>query len=113
MKNKDVCQEKYFFLKKIRLFLEFWDCYQQVNTDGQFILSKTLRRVTLVDSSLTPKRKATQFAIVNLVHCRLTPTRPFSEKSPTLVCLLCCIEHVFGEQKNDWATKRYELFAIN
>jgi hypothetical protein len=45
MKNKYECQEKSFFLKKIRLFLEFWDCYQQVNTDGQFILSKTLRRV--------------------------------------------------------------------
>ncbi|MDR1268503.1 MAG: hypothetical protein LBK82_03155 [Planctomycetaceae bacterium] len=30
-----------------------------------------------------PKRKATQIAFVNLVHSRLTPTRPFSKRSPT------------------------------
>ncbi|MDR1270372.1 MAG: hypothetical protein LBK82_12690 [Planctomycetaceae bacterium] len=27
------------------------------------------------------------FAVINLIHCRLSPTRPFSERSPTL-CLL-------------------------
>ncbi|MDR1140082.1 MAG: hypothetical protein LBL62_00215 [Planctomycetaceae bacterium] len=32
---------------------------------------------------LTPKRLAIQFAVVNLIHCRLSPTRPFSERSPT------------------------------
>ncbi|MDR1268013.1 MAG: hypothetical protein LBK82_00675 [Planctomycetaceae bacterium] len=29
---------------------------------------------------MIPKRKAISFAVVNLVHCRLTPTQPFSEK---------------------------------
>jgi hypothetical protein len=24
------------------------------------------------------------FIVVNLIHCRLSPTRPFSERSPTL-----------------------------
>ncbi|MDR1270031.1 MAG: hypothetical protein LBK82_10955 [Planctomycetaceae bacterium] len=33
---------------------------------------------------MTPKRKATQIAVVNLVHSRLTPTQPFSERLPTL-----------------------------
>ncbi|MDR1268933.1 MAG: hypothetical protein LBK82_05360 [Planctomycetaceae bacterium] len=33
--------------------------------------------------ALTPTRKATPFAIVNLVHSRLLPTQPFSERSPT------------------------------
>ncbi|MDR1268719.1 MAG: hypothetical protein LBK82_04275 [Planctomycetaceae bacterium] len=32
---------------------------------------------------LTSKRKATPFAVAHLVHSRLTPTRPFSERSPT------------------------------
>ncbi|MDR1268136.1 MAG: hypothetical protein LBK82_01295 [Planctomycetaceae bacterium] len=32
---------------------------------------------------MTPKRKAIQFAIVNLIHCRLSPTQPFSERLPT------------------------------
>ncbi|MDR1269107.1 MAG: hypothetical protein LBK82_06255 [Planctomycetaceae bacterium] len=35
---------------------------------------------------MTPKLKATPFAVVNLIHCRLTPTRPISKRSPTL-CL--------------------------
>ncbi|MDR1268089.1 MAG: hypothetical protein LBK82_01060 [Planctomycetaceae bacterium] len=39
------------------------------------------RRLSLL---LTPKRKATQFAIVNPVHCRLSPTQPFSKRLPTL-----------------------------
>ncbi|MDR1269719.1 MAG: hypothetical protein LBK82_09350, partial [Planctomycetaceae bacterium] len=33
--------------------------------------------------NLIPKRKAIPFAVVNPVHCRLSPTRPFSERSPT------------------------------
>ncbi|MDR1268886.1 MAG: hypothetical protein LBK82_05125 [Planctomycetaceae bacterium] len=32
---------------------------------------------------MTPKRKATPFAVVNLINCRLTPTRPFSKRLPT------------------------------
>ncbi|MDR1269934.1 MAG: hypothetical protein LBK82_10445 [Planctomycetaceae bacterium] len=28
--------------------------------------------------------RQSQIAAVKLVHCRLTPTRPFSERSPTL-----------------------------
>ncbi|MDR1270868.1 MAG: hypothetical protein LBK82_15240, partial [Planctomycetaceae bacterium] len=28
---------------------------------------------------LTPKRKATTFAVINLIHSRLTPTQPFSK----------------------------------
>ncbi|MDR1268074.1 MAG: hypothetical protein LBK82_00985 [Planctomycetaceae bacterium] len=32
---------------------------------------------------MTSKRKATQIAVVNLIHCRLSPTRPFSERLPT------------------------------
>ncbi|MDR1269329.1 MAG: hypothetical protein LBK82_07370 [Planctomycetaceae bacterium] len=32
---------------------------------------------------MTPKRKATPFAIVNPVHSRLTPTRCFGKTSPT------------------------------
>ncbi|MDR1270077.1 MAG: hypothetical protein LBK82_11190 [Planctomycetaceae bacterium] len=32
---------------------------------------------------MTPKRLAIQFAVVNLIHCRLTPTQPFSERLPT------------------------------
>ncbi|MDR1268078.1 MAG: hypothetical protein LBK82_01005 [Planctomycetaceae bacterium] len=32
---------------------------------------------------MTPKRKATQFIVINLIHCRLTPTQPFSERLPT------------------------------
>ncbi|MDR1270824.1 MAG: hypothetical protein LBK82_15015 [Planctomycetaceae bacterium] len=32
---------------------------------------------------MIPKRKATQFAVVNLIHSRLTPTRCFSKTSPT------------------------------
>ncbi|MDR1270330.1 MAG: hypothetical protein LBK82_12480 [Planctomycetaceae bacterium] len=38
------------------------------------------RRLSLL---LTPKRKATPFIVVNLIPCRLSPTRPFSERSPT------------------------------
>ncbi|MDR1270696.1 MAG: hypothetical protein LBK82_14340 [Planctomycetaceae bacterium] len=34
---------------------------------------------------MTPIRKATQIAVVNLVLSRLTPTRPFSERSPTSI----------------------------
>jgi hypothetical protein len=41
--------------------------------------------VAPVESYSTPKRKATQFAIVNRVHSRLMPTRPFSKRSPTYV----------------------------
>ncbi|MDR1270125.1 MAG: hypothetical protein LBK82_11430 [Planctomycetaceae bacterium] len=37
---------------------------------------------------MIPKRKAIQFAIVNLVHCRLLPTQPFSERLPTYKRLL-------------------------
>ncbi|MDR1141618.1 MAG: hypothetical protein LBL62_07995 [Planctomycetaceae bacterium] len=37
--------------------------------------------------NLTPKRKATPFAVVHLIHSRLTPTQPFSERLPTLWCL--------------------------
>ncbi|MDR1270966.1 MAG: hypothetical protein LBK82_15735 [Planctomycetaceae bacterium] len=33
---------------------------------------------------MTPKRKAISFTVVNLIHGRLTPTRPFSKRSPTL-----------------------------
>ncbi|MDR1268251.1 MAG: hypothetical protein LBK82_01890 [Planctomycetaceae bacterium] len=32
---------------------------------------------------MTPTRKATPFTVVKLIHCRLTPTRPFSKRSPT------------------------------
>ncbi|MDR1269725.1 MAG: hypothetical protein LBK82_09380 [Planctomycetaceae bacterium] len=32
---------------------------------------------------MTSKRKAIQIAVVNPVHSRLTPTRCFSETSPT------------------------------
>ncbi|MDR1270294.1 MAG: hypothetical protein LBK82_12295 [Planctomycetaceae bacterium] len=42
---------------------------------------------------MSPKRKATPFAVVNQVHSRLTPTRPFSERSSTyqrLPTLLDC-----------------------
>ncbi|MDR1271257.1 MAG: hypothetical protein LBK82_17245 [Planctomycetaceae bacterium] len=48
------------------------------------IYQKARWAVAPVDAVLTPKRKATLFAIVNLVHCRLSPTRPFSKRSPTL-----------------------------
>ncbi|MDR1142271.1 MAG: hypothetical protein LBL62_11300 [Planctomycetaceae bacterium] len=34
-----------------------------------------------------PNTLSTQFAIVNLVRCRLTPTRCFSKTSPTYNCL--------------------------
>ncbi|MDR1269861.1 MAG: hypothetical protein LBK82_10080, partial [Planctomycetaceae bacterium] len=37
--------------------------------------------VAPVEFYSTPKRKAIQFAVVNLILCRLTPTRPFSERS--------------------------------
>ncbi|MDR1268670.1 MAG: hypothetical protein LBK82_04025 [Planctomycetaceae bacterium] len=33
---------------------------------------------------MIPKRKAIQIAAVNLIHSRLTPTQPFSERLPTL-----------------------------
>ncbi|MDR1270706.1 MAG: hypothetical protein LBK82_14390 [Planctomycetaceae bacterium] len=33
---------------------------------------------------MIPKWKATQFAIVTLIHSRLTPTQPFSKRLPTL-----------------------------
>ncbi|MDR1269822.1 MAG: hypothetical protein LBK82_09885 [Planctomycetaceae bacterium] len=36
---------------------------------------------------MTPKRMATPFGIVNLVHSRLTPTRPFSKRSPTYLMI--------------------------
>ncbi|MDR1267887.1 MAG: hypothetical protein LBK82_00025 [Planctomycetaceae bacterium] len=39
-----------------------------------------LRRLSL---KLTLKRKVIQIAAVNLIHSRLTPTRPFSKMSPT------------------------------
>ncbi|MDR1269450.1 MAG: hypothetical protein LBK82_07985 [Planctomycetaceae bacterium] len=32
---------------------------------------------------MTPTRKAISFAVVNLVHSRLSPTQPFSERLPT------------------------------
>ncbi|MDR1268739.1 MAG: hypothetical protein LBK82_04375 [Planctomycetaceae bacterium] len=32
---------------------------------------------------MTPKRKAIQIAVVNLIHSRLSPTQPFSERLPT------------------------------
>ncbi|MDR1269595.1 MAG: hypothetical protein LBK82_08725 [Planctomycetaceae bacterium] len=38
--------------------------------------------------NLIPKRKAIPFTVVNPAHCRLSPTRPFSEKSPTYKRLL-------------------------
>ncbi|MDR1268500.1 MAG: hypothetical protein LBK82_03140 [Planctomycetaceae bacterium] len=44
--------------------------------------------VAPVEFYSTPKRKATQFIVVNLIHCRLSPTRPFSERSPTYKRLL-------------------------
>ncbi|MDR1268992.1 MAG: hypothetical protein LBK82_05655 [Planctomycetaceae bacterium] len=40
--------------------------------------------VAPVESLLTPKRKATQIAVINPVHCRLTPTRCFRKTLPTL-----------------------------
>ncbi|MDR1268247.1 MAG: hypothetical protein LBK82_01870 [Planctomycetaceae bacterium] len=36
---------------------------------------------------MIPKRKATQFAVVNLVHSRLTPTRCFS--AHLMIAYLC------------------------
>ncbi|MDR1270475.1 MAG: hypothetical protein LBK82_13215 [Planctomycetaceae bacterium] len=35
--------------------------------------------VAPVESYSTPKRKATPFAVVKLIHSRLTPTRCFSK----------------------------------
>ncbi|MDR1270626.1 MAG: hypothetical protein LBK82_13980 [Planctomycetaceae bacterium] len=29
------------------------------------------------------RRLSHNFAVINLVHCRLPPTRPFSKRSPT------------------------------
>ncbi|MDR1271043.1 MAG: hypothetical protein LBK82_16130 [Planctomycetaceae bacterium] len=38
-----------------------------------------------------PKPLATPFAVVNLIHSRLSPTRPFSERSPTSFHLFSCV----------------------
>ncbi|MDR1271274.1 MAG: hypothetical protein LBK82_17335 [Planctomycetaceae bacterium] len=43
------------------------------------IYQKVRWTVVPVEFYSTPKRKATQFIIVNLIHCRLSPTRPFSK----------------------------------
>ncbi|MDR1270781.1 MAG: hypothetical protein LBK82_14795 [Planctomycetaceae bacterium] len=34
---------------------------------------------------LSTQTLGTPIIIVNLIHCRLTPTRPFSKRSPTFV----------------------------
>ncbi|MDR1141983.1 MAG: hypothetical protein LBL62_09845, partial [Planctomycetaceae bacterium] len=47
------------------------------------IYQKACWAVAPVEFALTPTRKATPFAVVNLVHCRLSPTQPFSERLPT------------------------------
>ncbi|MDR1268083.1 MAG: hypothetical protein LBK82_01030 [Planctomycetaceae bacterium] len=39
--------------------------------------------VAPVEFYSTPKRRATQFIVVNLIHCRLSPTQPFSKRLPT------------------------------
>ncbi|MDR1271185.1 MAG: hypothetical protein LBK82_16865 [Planctomycetaceae bacterium] len=41
-----------------------------------------------------PKRLATQIAIVNLVHSRLTPTQPFSKRLPTSFREFSCVSRL-------------------
>ncbi|MDR1270341.1 MAG: hypothetical protein LBK82_12535 [Planctomycetaceae bacterium] len=43
---------------------------------------------------MIPKRKAIPFAVVNQVHSRLSPTRPFSERSPTSFHLFSCVSRL-------------------
>ncbi|MDR1269320.1 MAG: hypothetical protein LBK82_07325 [Planctomycetaceae bacterium] len=43
------------------------------------IYQKARKAVAPVEFYSTPKRKATQFIVVNLIHCRLSPTQPFSK----------------------------------
>ncbi|MDR1268482.1 MAG: hypothetical protein LBK82_03050 [Planctomycetaceae bacterium] len=47
---------------------------------------------------MTPKRKVTQIAVVNLIHSRLTPTRPFSKRSPTQSDVFFCF-NIFSNRK--------------
>ncbi|MDR1268967.1 MAG: hypothetical protein LBK82_05530 [Planctomycetaceae bacterium] len=53
---------------------------------------------------MTPKRKAIQFAIVKLTHCRLIPTRCFSKTSPTLGSLFRTCQKGLSMNKflQDW-----------
>ncbi|MDR1142431.1 MAG: hypothetical protein LBL62_12115 [Planctomycetaceae bacterium] len=48
------------------------------------IYQKVRWTVAPVESALTSKRKAIPFTVVNLIHCRLSPSPPFSERLPTL-----------------------------
>jgi hypothetical protein len=45
-----------------------------VGENGWAIYQKTRWAVAPIESS---------FAVINLIHCRLTPTQPFSERLPT------------------------------